>query len=145
MDILLVEDNSADAYLMMEMFTSNPNPPGIHWVNNGYHALDYVFQRKQYQQVSRPDIIVLDLNMPRITGFEVLKELKDNISFSAIPIVILTTSRDPLDHSQCQMLGADMCLSKPHMLKEYEAMVQRLMSWAALRLTASTNDNTPMN
>jgi len=145
MDILLVEDNSADAYLLTEVFARKKDAPDIHWVTNGYHALDYVFQRRDYSYTQRPDIILLDLNMPRITGFEVLKELKDDPSLATIPVVILTTSRDPLDHSQCKALGADMCLSKPHALNEFEDMVQRLLNWASLRLPHVTNERTSVH
>ena len=139
MDILLVEDNSSDAYLLKELFARNQNPPMIHWVVDGYHALDYVFKRREYEEASRPDIIVLDLNLPRINGYEVLKELKTNSPFADIPIIILTTSRNPLDHTQFKALGADICLSKPHGIKDYEELVQRLISWASLRLAPTAH------
>jgi chemotaxis family two-component system response regulator Rcp1 len=134
MDILLVEDSSADAYLLTEMISKRPSAPDIHWVMDGHDALDYVFQRKEYEHVARPDVIVLDLNMPRINGFEFLKELKKNPPLADIPVVILTTSRDPLDHTQCKALGADMCLSKPHGLRDYDDLIQRLIGWASLRV-----------
>jgi len=134
MDILLVEDSSSDAYLIRELVARRENAAEIHWVVDGYYALDYIFQRKQYQSVNRPDIILLDLNLPRISGYEVLKELKDNDDFSTIPVIILTTSRDPLDHTQCKALGADMCLSKPHALKEFDDMIQCVLDWTSLRL-----------
>jgi len=145
MDILLVEDSSADAYLLKEVLARKQYAPEIHWVIDGYRALDYVFQRREYHDAQRPDMIVLDLNLPRITGYEVLKELKSNADFAAIPVIILTTSRDPLDHTQCKTLGADMCLSKPHIIKEYEDMVQRMMDWANLRLAETTDDKMPVN
>jgi len=145
MDILLVEDSSADAYLLKEVLARKEYAPEIHWVIDGYRALDYIFQRREYQHAPRPDIIVLDLNLPRITGYEVLKELKADTHFSNIPVVILTTSRDPLDRAQCEALGADMCLSKPHIIKEYEDMVQRMMDWANNRLTETTDRKVSMN
>ena len=86
-----------------------------------------------------PGLILLDLKLPKVTGLEVLQKIRADPRTRRIPVVILTTSRNPLDHSQCKTLGADMCLSKPHNLKEYENMVQRLISWASLRV----NDNTP--
>lgn len=138
MDILLVEDSSSDAYLLKELFTRKADAPEIHWVVDGYHALDYVYQRREYSHAKRPDVIVLDLNLPRISGYEVLKELKSTPPFADIPIIILTTSRSPLDHTQCAALGADMCLSKPHAIKEYEELVQRLINWANLRVSAVT-------
>ncbi|MDE3059927.1 MAG: response regulator [Pseudomonadota bacterium] len=134
MDILLVEDNKSDAFLLKELFAKKSNAPEIHWVVDGYDALDYVFRRKQYQDAPRPDVILLDLKLPRISGYEVLKQIKSVPGYADIPVVILTTSLNPLDHTQCKALGADICLSKPYGLKDYESMVQRLMSWAALRV-----------
>jgi CheY-like chemotaxis protein len=146
MNILLVEDNNADAFLLTEMFAKQEKAAKIHRVADGYDALDYLFQREQYALAHRPDIILLDLNLPRINGYGVLKELKHNTPLAQIPVVILTTSKDPLDHTQCKALGADICLSKPHGLKGYEEMIHRLMSWAALHMgKPSTNDNTPLN
>ena len=142
MDILLVEDNSSDAYLIKELFARRENAPTIHWVVDGYHALDYLFRRREYDDAVRPDMIVLDLNLPRISGYDLLKEIKDSAAFSEIPIIILTTSRDPLDHTQCKALGADICLSKPHGLKAYEDLVQRLMGWASLRVAQPMVRNT---
>lgn len=140
MDILLVEDSSADAYLFRDVISRNGFAPDIHWVVDGHYALDYIFQRRQYQHVHRPDMIVLDLNLPRISGYEVLKELKNSRDFSDIPIAILTTSRDPLDRSQCQKLGADVCFSKPHALKQYESMIDQLINWARPRIAEKAQE-----
>ncbi len=129
MDILLVEDNSSDAYLLKEVFAVQAQEAEIHWVPDGYEALDYLCQRNRYTAAARPDMVLLDLNMPRINGFEVLKKVKDMPGIASIPIIIITTSRDPLDHTQCSSLGADMCLTKPHALKDYENLVQQLMQW----------------
>lgn len=134
MDILLVEDSSSDAYLLRELFARKDSAPEIHWVRDGYYALDYLLQRKDYRDAERPDVILLDINLPRVNGFEVLRELKKNEDFCNIPVVILTTSRDPLDHTQCAALGADMCLTKPHAIREYKELIQRLMQWMKLRV-----------
>ena len=139
MRILLVEDSGADAYLLKGVMAENASSPDIDWVPDGAHGLDYVFQRKQYTYAKRPDVILLDLNMSRISGYEMLSKLKADPSLSTIPVIILTTSHDPSEHTQCKTLGADMCLSKPAALKDYEDMVQRIMSWAFLRL----NDTPP--
>jgi two-component system, chemotaxis family, response regulator Rcp1 len=145
MDILLVEDNSSDAYLLKEVFAAKSKSTEIHWVTDGYEALDYLCNLNQYTHAPKPDMIVLDLNMPRVSGFEVLKKVKDTSPLASIPVIILTTSRDPLDHTQCKALGADMCLSKPHSLKEYENMVQQLMSWASLAVIDSNHSQSSIN
>ncbi len=145
MDILLVEDNNADAYLLAEMFKRRNKRMDIHRVIDGYDALDYLHQRNQYVHSIQPDLILLDLNLPRINGYDVLKKVKDTPQLAVIPVVILTTSRDPLDHAQCKMLGADICLSKPYGLQGYEDMVQKLLDWASLRLIRTSGENVSIN
>jgi len=134
MNILLIEDNHADAHLLTELMAENPSGPTIHWVTDGYQALDYIYQRGEHHDSPRPDAIMLDLGLPRVNGYEVLKQLKDNPSFASIPIIILTTSRNPLDSTQCNILGADAFLSKPHNLKGFEALADRLITKELPRL-----------
>jgi CheY-like chemotaxis protein len=145
MDILLVEDSSSDAYLLQEVFATQTKEAEIHWVHDGYEALEYLLQNNKYAQANRPDLILLDLNMPRISGFEVLKRVKDNSHLVTIPVIIITTSRDPLDHTQCKSLGADMCLTKPHALKDYEALVNQLMNWASLAVIKPNRNKHTLN
>jgi two-component system, chemotaxis family, response regulator Rcp1 len=137
MNILLVEDSSADAYLFKGVMAQNAGSPDVQWVNDGQCALDYVLRKNQYSHAVKPDIILLDLNMPRVSGFELLNRLKADPALSTIPVIILTTSRDPYDHTRCRNLGADMCLSKPAALKDYEDMVSRIMDWVLLRHNAA--------
>jgi len=139
MDILLVEDNSSDAYLLKEVFAAQTENVEIHWVSDGYEALDYLCKLNQYAHAQRPDMILLDLNMPRISGFEVLKKVKETTQLSDIPVIILTTSRDPLDHTQCKTLGADICLTKPYGMKDYKNLVEQLMSRAPLLVDKHTS------
>jgi CheY-like chemotaxis protein len=146
MKILLVEDSSADAYLFKGVMAKKyADDLDIQWVIDGQRALDYVYQRNQYANAERPDIILLDLNMPRLSGFDLLSRLKIDPHLSTIPVVVLTTSRDPFDHSRCKSIGADMCLSKPAALQDYEDMVQRVMSWASLRLCSPSDRLSPVN
>jgi len=145
MKILLVEDSSADAYLLKGVMAKTANSPDIDWVPDGTHGLDYVFQRNQYAHAERPDMILLDLNMPRVSGYEMLTRLKAHPSLSTIPVIILTTSRDPSEHTQCKTMGADMCLSKPSALRDYEDMVQRIMRWAFLRLHDTSDTSSRIN
>jgi CheY-like chemotaxis protein len=135
MEILLIDDSSSDAYLLKEVFAAKTEAASIHWVPDGYEALDYLLKIEKYHSVLRPDLILLDLNMPRISGFEVLKRVKETSEIATIPVVIITTSRDPLDHTQCKALGADMCMTKPHALKDYETLVEKVMDWACPRIS----------
>ncbi len=127
MHILLVEDNPSDVRLLKDLMEEQGYQPSLHWVMDGHEALDYVMQKKPYGEATRPDIILLDLGLPRISGYDVLRKLKKDAKYAKIPIVILTTSRDPLDQKQCATLGADAFLSKPRNLKEYELLVEKLV------------------
>ncbi len=126
MNILLVEDNSPDAYLLVELLVEQEGVPEVSCVADGYEALDYVYQREKYKDAPRPDLILLDLGLPRISGYAVLYELKKQPQFATIPVVILTASRNPLDRAQCAALGADHFISKPHNLKEYQELAHQL-------------------
>ncbi len=127
MNILLVEDNRSDAMLLKEFFSEKENTPEIHWVTDGHDALDYLYGQNQYAGAERPDVILLDLGLPRISGYDVLREVKKKPPYADIPVIILTTSCSPLDKNQCMALGADRVMSKPQNLKEYESLVDKLM------------------
>lgn len=128
MNILLVEDNQADAYLLTELIKDEPHAPEIHWVTDGHYALDYVYHRGEYiNSTQKPDLILLDLGLPRISGYEVLKSLKASTDAN-IPVIILSTSCDPRDTTQCQTLGAMDYIPKPRNLEGYQVLVQRLMA-----------------
>lgn len=128
MNILLVEDNSSDAYLLKALLTEKQNAPEVHWVTDGHQALSYITQNSKMAGTQQPDLILLDLGLPRISGYDVIKDLKHKPSFASIPIVVLTTSRNPMDKEQCLALGADAFLSKPHNLREYEVLIDELMT-----------------
>lgn len=135
MNILLVEDNQSDAFILKEMFAEKSNAPHIDWVTDGHDALNYIYARDRHSMAPRPDLILLDLGLPRISGYDVLKKVKETSSYSNIPIIILTTSCSVLDKTQCQALGADHVMSKPYNLKGYEALVDKLMTEELPRLT----------
>lgn len=124
--ILLVEDNTADAQLLIELMAEK-NAVDVKRVEDGYRAMDYICRRAGFEGALLPDLIILDLGLPRISGYEVLKQIKEDARFVSIPIIILTTSCNPLDRTQCNKLGADAFISKPHNLKGYEAMIEQLL------------------
>lgn len=128
MHILLVEDSHDDASLLNEFLAEEPNAPEMHWVADGREALDFVYQTGKYRYAPRPDVILLDLALPRFSGYEALKELKLNPFYSQIPVIVITTSYNPADRSNCMMLGADAYFSKPSNLQGYEDLVQQLMN-----------------
>jgi CheY-like chemotaxis protein len=128
MRLLLVEDNPTDAMLFKDYLTEHIKTSEIIWVTDGAKALDYLYQKDEHAGAERPDLILLDLSMPRIDGYDVLKEVKTNPPLSDIPVVVFTTSCSPLDQKQCEILGAEIFLSKPSSIKEYEPVVKKIIS-----------------
>jgi CheY-like chemotaxis protein len=114
--ILLVEDNPAHARLMLRNLRETGPAAGVFHVNNGEAALDYLFRRGEYedpQESPRPDVILLDLRMPRVDGLDVLKAVKSDDRVRDIPVVVLTTSGDRSDIKRAYHLHANAYLVKP--------------------------------
>jgi two-component system response regulator len=112
-EILLVEDNPADILLTREAFEYNKIVNAIHVAEDGIQAMDFLYKRGRYASVSRPDLILLDLNLPRKNGREVLAEIKADPDLKSIPIVILTTSNADEDILRAYDLNANCYVVKP--------------------------------
>ncbi|MBS0425193.1 MAG: response regulator [Proteobacteria bacterium] len=90
--ILMIDDNPTDVLLIKEAFTLCETSSEVYVVEDGVYALEFLQRQGEYSNVPRPDIILLDLNMPRKSGLEVLAELKSNPELKAIPVIIYTSS-----------------------------------------------------
>lgn len=112
-EILMVEDSPGDVWLIRETLLQGSVPKNINVVHNGEHALDYVRQRGAYAAAPRPDLILLDLNLPRRDGLEVLGELKADPELRAITVVVLTTSSSPVDVNAAYGANANCYVVKP--------------------------------
>lgn len=115
-EILLVEDNSSDAKLTLLSLREHKLTDRIKVVNDGMQALDYIFGIGTFQgrDVSvQPKVVLLDLKLPKASGTEVLRRLKSDPQSSHIPIVILTSSSEQRDVSECYQLGANSYIVKP--------------------------------
>lgn len=112
-DILLVEDDEGDAFLTENALSRGHVPFSLHVVATGEEALDFVFQRGRHGSAPRPDLILLDLNLPGIHGREVLGELKQHHSLRRIPVVVLTSSRAESDILRSYNLYANAYMVKP--------------------------------
>ena len=114
--ILLADDDEDDCLLARKALTANRLANDFHIVNDGQELLDYVFHQGKYvnpEDAPRPDLILLDLNMPGINGHEALAEIKRDPQLRQIPIVILTTSQAEEDVFRSYDLGANSFVSKP--------------------------------
>jgi len=128
MMILLVEDNRSDAELLTELLSETKSPPDVHWVLDGAEALNYLHRKGLHSDAERPDLVVLDLGLPRVSGYEVLKTVRSRPELASLMVYILTTSQNPVDRSECENLGADAFFSKPKNLKEYDTLVEKIVS-----------------
>jgi chemotaxis family two-component system response regulator Rcp1 len=112
-EILLVEDNPGDVRLTVEALKDGKVLNQLHVVEDGVAALDFLYMRAPYTNVPRPDLILLDLNLPRKNGREILAEIKSDDSLKTIPVVILTTSEAEQDILRAYSLHANCYISKP--------------------------------
>ena len=127
--ILLVEDDVADQILTREAFESVEVPHDLHIVNDGQEALDYLYHRDTFglsERAPRPDLILLDLNMPRVNGQEVAKQIRGDPALQDIPIVVLTTSRRQEDILQAYGRGATSFITKPLDLQHFLDVIHEL-------------------
>ncbi len=122
--ILLVEDSPSDQELTREAFHSARILNELHIVDDGEAALDFLFRRGDYSDAPRPDIVLLDLNLPRKDGREVLAEVKECPDLRHIPIIVLTTSDDEHDVLQSYGLHANAYLTKPVEFENFIAVLK---------------------
>lgn len=125
-EILLVDDNPADVALTQEAFQEGKLCNNLSVVNDGVDAMDFLRKRGQYASVPTPDIILLDLNMPRKDGREVLTEIKGDDVLKNIPVVILTVSKDDKDILESYRLHANCYIKKPVKFSEFVEIVRTL-------------------
>jgi two-component system response regulator len=125
-EILLIEDNAGDARLAKEALRDAKVKNNLTWVPDGVDALSYLRREGKYEKVPRPDLILLDLNLPRKDGREVLSEIKADEKFKCIPVVILTTSSAEEDVLRAYHLNANCYISKPVDLDQFIKVVKTI-------------------
>lgn len=128
-DILLVEDNPADVRLTQEAFKETRIPNRLHVVRDGAEALAFLEQAGRFTNAPRPDMILLDLNLPKKDGREVLAQIKQKPEFKRIPVVILTTSNEEEDISHTYDHHANCFITKPAELDEFLNVVKNIESF----------------
>jgi two-component system response regulator len=138
--ILLIEDSAADIRLTQEVFRDGKFVNELSVVRDGEEALDYLYQRGEHAMAPRPDLVLLDLNLPKLDGREVLEVIKSDPSLRSIPVAVLTTSSNDRDILQSYNLGANCYLTKPVDLEEFVAVVNKIEEfWLGIvRLPSAT-------
>lgn len=134
--ILLVEDNADDVELTRIAFAEAKIANPLHVVGNGVEALDYLFGRGEYagaEAREQPSLVLLDLNMPRMDGREVLQAIRADASTRSLPVVVMTTSGEPFDVEACYLLGANSYIRKPVDFGQFMWAVKQVgMYWLVL-------------
>ena len=135
-EILLVEDNAEDAELALRALKKNNIANHILWVTDGAEALDYFFAKGKFSQRDMnytPKLVILDLKLPKIDGLEILRIVKSDENTKAIPIVVLTSSKEESDIVASYKLGANSFIVKPVDFDKFTASIQELgMYWLLL-------------
>lgn len=135
-DILLIEDNLDDVELTRIAFTEAGMGHRLMVVSDGAAALDYLFARGQYAErdpLQLPSIVLLDLNLPKVDGREVLQALRDNVLTKTLPVVVLTTSAEPFDVEASYALGANSYIQKPVDFEQFVGAVKQVgLYWLVL-------------
>jgi CheY-like chemotaxis protein len=126
LEILLVEDSPSDARLTQETFRDINQSIHFHVAYDGVEAMAFLRREGVHVQAPRPDLILLDLNLPKMDGREVLALVKSNDSLKTIPTVILTTSEAEADIVKSYQLQANCYLSKPLQLDAFEGLVKSI-------------------
>jgi len=125
-DILLVEDNPGDVRLTIEALRESKVRNNLHVANDGVEAMAFLRCEGQHANAVRPDLVLLDLNLPRKDGREVLAEIKADPMLKTIPVVILTTSQAEQDVLQSYQLQANCYISKPVDLEQFMTVVRSI-------------------
>ena len=125
-EVLLVEDDPGDVDLTLEVLDNAKIKINLNVIEDGFKALEYLHQRGKYADAIRPDIIMLDLNMPKKDGREVLREIKNDEKLKYIPVVILTTSDADDDIIKSYTLGASCYVTKPVGLAQFAKVVESI-------------------
>jgi chemotaxis family two-component system response regulator Rcp1 len=125
-EILLVEDNEGDVHLTTEALKRAKVRNNVHVVGDGVEAMAFLRRESPHEKALRPDVILLDLNLPLMDGREVLQELKNDSSLRTIPVVVMTTSSAEEDVVKSYSLAANCYVTKPVDLKQFLHVVESI-------------------
>ena len=142
-NILLVEDNPADARLIKEVFKDTKTKNRLYVVKDGVEAMAFLNQEFEYADIPRPDVILLDLNLPRKDGREVLKELKEDDVLKRLPIVILTTSSAEEDIIKTYNNHANCYITKPVDFDQFLKVINSIEDFwlSVVKLPSNLNED----
>jgi CheY-like chemotaxis protein len=141
--MLLVEDNPADARLIIDHFKNSSTKTDITHIKNGAEALDYIYQKGNYKNAPLPNIIILDMNLPKVEGGIVLETIKNDRNLKNIPVIIFGTSNDSKEVKDAYNSHANCYIVKPIDYDNFNIILNCIENfWINLvKLPSSTNHN----
>lgn len=137
--VLLVEDDPGDILITEEAIRASKFVSALHIVNDGEQALDFLNRRNEYAEAPRPDLILLDLNLPKIDGHEVLRTIKQDENLRRIPVVVLSTSQAAEDVLRSYDLHANAYVSKPVDFQDFVDAVAQIDEFFARTVALPPN------
>ena len=144
--ILLVEDSPADIRLAREALLQGSVPKRISVVTDGAQAIDFVRRRGEFQNAARPDLVLLDINLPKRDGLDVLREIKSDPVLRSITVIVLTTSQFQRDVKAAYELSANCYVVKPLDLDQFYAMIRGIEEfWMSLALLPTSGSDPLVN
>lgn len=133
--ILLVEDNEGDILLTLDAFEESKFDTKVSVARNGQEALDFLYQKGEFKKAQRPDIVLLDINIPIFNGLEVLQEIKQHEILKRIPVIMLTTSSNQTDIDKAYENHCNSYIKKPLEMEEFmQAILQIEEFWLQLSI-----------
>lgn len=127
--ILLIEDHAGDAKLFEHALEKSGSRAKLYWVASAEEGLEFLTREGRFAGVSSPKLVVTDLNMPSMDGFEFLRRARNDPALAAVPIVIFSGSRAPRDVFRCYQLGANSFISKPMSMENSVAIIGALVRY----------------
>ncbi|MBD2680783.1 MULTISPECIES: response regulator [Nostoc] len=134
-EILLVEDSPSDANLTIKGFLNARIANNLHWVEDGESAMNYLLSQGEFADALRPDLILLDLNLPGMDGRELLTEIKSDPNLKSIPVVVITTSNDEQDILRSYNLSANCYITKPIDVYQFIQVIQLIKDFWLIAVT----------
>jgi CheY-like chemotaxis protein len=129
MKIFIAEDNPADIYLLRIAFDeAGQRDADLIVASDGEEALNFVARRGPFRNIGRPDLIVLDLNLPKSDGTDVLRAVRESVEYAETPVVVLTSSDSPEDRECARKLGATCFITKPSDLEAFMGLGHQLIA-----------------
>jgi CheY-like chemotaxis protein len=125
-DVLLIEDDPGDELITREAFEHNKIKNNLHVAHDGQEGLDFLYRRGAYADAPRPDLILLDLNLPKYDGRQLLEKIKSDAELALIPVVVLTTSSAEEDILRSYKLHANAYVTKPVDLDQFMNAVRQI-------------------